>query len=176
MESLESSPSCPSWPFVSVVFHAFFVLSPAVLCVLYGLTFQRSHARPLPGPVAAVNDKDWSSHERVHVIQSLPALSPQRMAELDARFHFNDSGYYEVLSAWLEKAIDAGYKEANPAIERFLTVQGRRKFLKPIYEKLARTPETMAFAKRIYEKARPTYHPVSRDTIDEIMASGKSAK
>lgn len=128
------------------------------------------------GPAGAVDDQEWSSQQRVHFIQSLPALTPERMDELDARFHFSDSRNSEVLSVWLGKAIDARYQVAYPAIERFLTVQGRRKFLKPLYEKLVKTPEDQAFAKRVYEKARPTYHPVSRDTIDEIMRVGKSLK
>ncbi|HEX2060874.1 MAG TPA: M1 family metallopeptidase [Thermoanaerobaculia bacterium] len=111
----------------------------------------------------------WSSHERVHFIQSLPKLAPGRMAELDERFRFSESGNSEVLSAWLEKSIDAGYRDVRPAIERFLTTQGRRKFLKPIYEKLAKHPEDLAFAKAIYQKARPTYRPVSQATIDSFI-------
>lgn len=119
-------------------------------------------------PEALTLDK-WSSHERVHFIQSLPVLPPERMAMLDGRFDLSESGNSEVLSAWLEKSIDAKYKDAYPAIERFLTIQGRRKFLKPLYEKLAKNPEDLAFARRIYAKARPTYHPVSQGTIDEIL-------
>jgi leukotriene-A4 hydrolase len=119
-------------------------------------------------PEALTLDK-WSSHERVHFIQSLPVLPPERMAMLDGRFDLSESGNSEVLSAWLEKSIDAKYKAAYPAIERFLTTQGRRKFLKPLYEKLARNPEDLAFARKIYATARPTYHPVSQGTIDEIL-------
>ncbi|HVG23455.1 MAG TPA: M1 family metallopeptidase [Thermoanaerobaculia bacterium] len=121
------------------------------------------------GKADAIDAAKWASHERVHFIQSLPALTPERMKELDDRFHFSDSGNSEVLSAWLEKSIDARYKGAYPAIERFLTTQGRRKFLKPIYEKLAKNPEDLAFARRIYAKARETYHPVSQGTIDTIL-------
>jgi aminopeptidase N len=124
------------------------------------------------GAVEAIDASKWSSHERVHFIQSLPLLPPERMAALDARFHFRESGNSEVLSAWLEKSIDAGYRAVRPEIERFLTVQGRRKFLQPIYEKLAKNPEDLAFAKQVYAKARPAYHPVSRDTIDGIMKEG----
>ncbi|HYC91054.1 MAG TPA: M1 family metallopeptidase [Thermoanaerobaculia bacterium] len=130
---------------------------------------QQAKAFAAGGPATAIDAAKWSSHERVHFIQSLPTLTPERMGELDARFKFSDSGNNEVLSAWLEKSIDARYKGAYPAIERFLTIQGRRKFLKPIYEKLARNPEDLAFAKRIYAKARDTYHPVSQATIDSIL-------
>ena len=124
-------------------------------------------------PASSVNMDTWSSHEKQHFIESLPKLTPERMAELDARFRFSESGNSEVLSAWLEKSIDDGYKAARPAIERFLTVQGRRKFLAPIYEKLAKNPDDLAFARQIYAKARSTYHPVSQGTIDATMKKAK---
>ena len=118
-------------------------------------------------PAESIDMTGWSSHERVHFIQSLPQLSPERMAALDKRFRFSESGNSEVLSEWLQKSLDSGYKDVYPAIERFLTTQGRRKFLKPLYTKLAASDRD--FARRIYEKARPTYHPVSQATIDEIL-------
>ncbi len=121
------------------------------------------------GSVDAIDASKWSSHEKVHFIQSLPVLPVGKMAALDQKFRFTESGNSEVLSAWLEKSIDARYKDAYPAIERFLTSQGRRKFLRPIYEKLAKNPEDLAFARRIYATARPTYHPVSQATIDAIL-------
>ena len=121
------------------------------------------------GSVDALTLDKWSSHERVHFIQSLPNLTPERMAMLDGRFDLSESGNNEVLSAWLEKSIDSKYKAAYPAIERFLTTQGRRKYLRPLYEKLAKNPEDLAFARKIYQNARPTYHPVSQSTIDEIL-------
>jgi hypothetical protein len=111
----------------------------------------------------------WTSHERVHFIQSLPVLTPDRMAELDRRFHFSESLNSEVLFVWLEKAIDVRYKDAYPAIERFLTSQGRRKFVKPLFDKLVMHPDDLEFARSIYTKARPAYHPVTRNTIDVIL-------
>jgi len=111
----------------------------------------------------------WSSHERVHFIQSLRELTPARMAELDRRFHFSESLNSEVLFVWLEESIDVRYKDAYPAIERFLTSQGRRKFVKPLFDKLVTHPDDIEFARSIYTKARPAYHPVTRNTIDEIL-------
>ena len=125
------------------------------------------------GSADAIQPDGWSSHERVHFIQSLPVLTPERMDQLEKRFRLNESGNSEVLSAWLEKSIDARYQGAYPAIERFLTSQGRRRFLKPIYEKLAKNPEDLEFARKVYEKARPTYHPVSQATIDEIIKNNR---
>lgn len=112
----------------------------------------------------------WSTAEWLQFISKLPAtIMAEQLRQLDQHFHFSDSGNSEILAAWLERAIDAKYSDAYPAIERFLTTQGRRKYLRPLYMKLAATPEGLEFARRIYEKARPAYHPISQATIDEIL-------
>ena len=91
------------------------------------------------------------------------------MADLDAAFRFSQTGNSEILNDWLLQVIDSNYQPAYPALERFLTTVGRRKFLQPLYTELAKTPEGTEMALRIYEKARPGYHSVSRGTIDEIL-------
>jgi hypothetical protein len=91
------------------------------------------------------------------------------MAELDAAFHLTRSGNAEILCEWLLAATRNGYKPADARVEEFLTSQGRRKFLKPLYEELARTPEGRSRAREIYAKARPTYHPIAVSTIDALL-------
>jgi leukotriene-A4 hydrolase len=46
---------------------------------------------------------------------------------------------------------------------------GRRKFLRPLYEDLMKQDWGKAEARRIYAKARPTYHSVSTSTLDPIV-------
>jgi aminopeptidase N len=112
----------------------------------------------------------WTTQEWLHFIHALPkGMSVDRMRDLDQRFRFSESGNAEILSAWLELAIQNRYEGAYPALERFLTSQGRRKFLRPLFMKLAETPEGMELGRRIYAKARPTYHSVSVQTVDEIL-------
>ncbi|HEX9162206.1 MAG TPA: M1 family metallopeptidase [Thermoanaerobaculia bacterium] len=117
-----------------------------------------------------VSAHGWVTHQWIHFIHALPAtLTTKQMIALDERFQFTSSGNAEILEAWLERAIENRYEPAYPALERFLTSQGRRKYLKPLYTKLAATPEGLAMAKRIYAIARPTYHPLSQATIDAIV-------
>ncbi|HEX7419842.1 MAG TPA: M1 family metallopeptidase [Thermoanaerobaculia bacterium] len=119
---------------------------------------------------AKLQTKKWSTHEWIHFLRHLPAnLSREQMQDLDRAFKFTQSGNSEVLHEWLMQAIPNRYDTANDALERFLTKQGRRKFLKPLYAKLAETEEGKRRARAIYEKARPTYHAVSRGTIDTIL-------
>jgi hypothetical protein len=119
---------------------------------------------------AAIDTRGWVTHQWIHFIHGLPAaLTTAQMKALDEQFHFTSSGNAEILEAWLERAIENRYEPAYPALERFLTTQGRRKYLKPLYTKLAATPEGLKMAKRIYAKARPAYHPLSQGTIDAIL-------
>jgi leukotriene-A4 hydrolase len=74
-----------------------------------------------------------------------------------------------VQAAWYVVAIAHEYKPAYSYIEKFLTEVGRRKFLRPLYKQMIKTPEGKAWAKRIYAKARPNYHPVSYTTFDELL-------
>ncbi|MCI0488039.1 MAG: M1 family metallopeptidase [Blastocatellia bacterium] len=112
----------------------------------------------------------WTSHHWLHFLRKLDdPISQERMAELDAAFKFSNTGNSEILNAWLMHAISNKYELAYPSLERFLTSMGRRKFLKPLYTELAKTPEGLEMAREIYRKARPTYHSVSYNTVDEIL-------
>ncbi|MEO1369980.1 MAG: leukotriene A4 hydrolase C-terminal domain-containing protein, partial [Acidobacteriota bacterium] len=59
--------------------------------------------------------------------------------------------------------------DGYPALRDFLTRQGRRKFLKPLYERMATHDDLKPMADEIYADARPGYHSVSSNTIDAIL-------
>ena len=112
----------------------------------------------------------WSTQEWQHFLTSLPpTLSPEQLADLDRTFGLTKRGNSEILFAWLRIAIRHHYQSAMPALERFLTTQGRRKFLRPLYEDLMATDWGKPEARRIYAAARPMYHTVSTSTLDEIV-------
>lgn len=112
----------------------------------------------------------WSTHEWLHFLRALPDTIPQqRLAELDRQFRLSASGNSEILHQWLLIAVRNRYEPAFPALDRFLTTQGRRKFLTPLYTELSRTAWGRSLASDIYQRARPTYHPVSTNTIDRVL-------
>jgi aminopeptidase N len=113
---------------------------------------------------------NWSTQEWQRFLGSLPdSLSDAQLADLDRSFGLTMRRNSEILFAWLRIAIKHHYQPALPALERFLTVQGRRKFLRPLYEDLMATDWGKAEAKRIYARARPTYHAVATTTLDAIV-------
>ena len=53
---------------------------------------------------------------------------------------------------------------------RFLIDQGRRKFVRPIYQELmAQGDWGRPLAVRIYRQARPGYHPVTAQAVDAVV-------
>ncbi len=121
-------------------------------------------------PARQLATDGWTTHHWLHFLRNLPReMTPARMKDLDAAFRFTQSGNSEITCAWLELAIQNNYRAADKRLEEFLTTVGRRKFLKPLYEALAKTPQGLEKARKIYQKARPGYHPVSYQTIDQIL-------
>ncbi len=122
------------------------------------------------GPSASLRPGSWSTQEWQHFLDNLPTkLTPAQLHDLDRTYRLTDSGNSEILFSWLRIAIRNNYRPAMPALERFLTSQGRRKFLRPLYEDLMKQDWGQADARRIYAKARPTYHTVSTSTLDQIV-------
>ena len=112
----------------------------------------------------------WSTQEWQYFLGQLPdTLSPMQVADLDKTFALTGSGNSEILFEWLRIGIRHHYEPALPALERFLTAQGRRKFLRPLYEELYAQPWGQPLAKRIYARARPMYHSVATSTLDPIV-------
>jgi len=117
-----------------------------------------------------LDTKGWVTQQWQHFIEKLPDSVPMpRLGELDRTFGFTASKNSEILSDWLVLAIRRQYRPADARLTEFLMEVGRRKFLKPIYTELAKTPEGMEKARAIYRQARPRYHAVSTGTIDKIL-------
>jgi hypothetical protein len=74
-----------------------------------------------------------------------------------------------VLFQWLLLAVRNNHEPAYDRLAGFLTEQGRRKFLQPLYQELVKTPAGKERALAIYKQARPTYHPLSVETVDAIV-------
>jgi aminopeptidase N len=114
--------------------------------------------------------KTWVTAEWLDFLNSLPAsLTKEQMAKLDSAYAFTQTGNSEVLFAWLMNCIRTNYEPAYPALDDFLTRQGRRKFLKPLYQAMMDQPKTVEMARALYKKTRDTYHPISVNTLDKIV-------
>lgn len=113
--------------------------------------------------------KTWNTQEWLYYLHALPDdVGRAKMASLDAGYGLTKSGNDEILQQWLLMAIRNHYEPAYARLDEFLTHVGRRKYIKPLYEELVKTPEGKSRARAIYTKARPGYHPMAQATIDHL--------
>jgi aminopeptidase N len=121
-------------------------------------------------PIASLPARDWSTFEWLHFLDNLPAAVPAaRLAELDAAFGLTAAGNAEIAHSWLRVAIRNRYAPAWPRLEEYLLTIGRRKLIRPLYEELMRTADGASFAREVYARARPGYHPIAVATLDPIV-------
>jgi len=111
----------------------------------------------------------WTTHHWLHFLRT---KKDPDMGELDHEFHFTETGNSEILAEWLHMAVQQNYQPAMPRLVQFLCSVGRRKFLKPLYAELMKTPDGAAYAREIYRRARPGYHPIAQNTIDAMVGKG----
>ena len=112
----------------------------------------------------------WTVHQWLHFINNLPLnISEAKMKQLDSAFNLTTSTNAEKAHAWYLLALKTGYQPIYPAMEQYLIGIGRRKLIVPLYKTLAETPEGKAWAQRVYNIARPGYHPLAQGTVDSIL-------
>ena len=113
--------------------------------------------------------RDWTTHEWLHFIRGIDtSWNLEAFTTADGLFDFTNSTNAEIAAAWFEKSIRANYEPAYESLEAFLIKVGRRKFLTPLYRAMIET-DKKSMAKNIYKKARPNYHFVSTNTMDELL-------
>jgi leukotriene-A4 hydrolase len=122
-------------------------------------------------PAAQLETSRWSTQEWQHFLGALPrGMREAQLADLDRAFRLSEQGNSEILYAWLQIAVQHRYQPPVPALERFLTGQGRRKFVRPLFASLMEQGEWgQSLARRIYAVARPGYHPVTANSVDEVV-------
>ncbi|HEX5702507.1 MAG TPA: M1 family metallopeptidase [Pyrinomonadaceae bacterium] len=137
-------------------------------------------------PAAQIGAAKWNTQEWLHFLKFVqdqlskglegdrvvlsvpPGTAPPgaRMEELDNAFRLTQSGNSEIAFQWLLMSIRNRYDPADRRLEEFLLSVGRRKFIRPLYQELAKTAAGKARAIEIYRRARPTYHPIAVASID----------
>ena len=125
-------------------------------------------------PDKAVTAK-YSTQEWERFLDGLPqTLKPEQMKALDAAYHFTGTPNGELAQRWYPLTVRSGYAEARPEIGKFIARVGRRKLILPIYAELVKTPDGLVFAKEVFARAKPSYHPITTASVQDMI--GKAEK
>ncbi|MDG2455298.1 MAG: M1 family metallopeptidase [Bacteroidia bacterium] len=118
---------------------------------------------------ADINTEGYTTHHWLYFLRGLKDVNLEKMKDLDASFQFTKTGNSEIACDWFKHSIEQNYTLAFPAMKEFLINVGRRKFLTPLYTRLAATDQNKQWAKSVYQDARSGYHSVAYNTIDNIL-------
>jgi hypothetical protein len=120
----------------------------------------------------------WSTHEWLRYIRGAAAaeLGPEHLMLMDKNYGFSTSRNPEIIAAWYSYVLKTPFEGHDPVamrarVEEFLTTVGRRKFIVPMYEAMLKgSADRKAWAKDLYQEARPNYHPLTVQTVDALFA------
>jgi hypothetical protein len=98
-------------------------------------------------------------------------ISIVKLNYLDATFNFSTWGNSEVMAEWFVLNIHRENRAIRPAIEKFISKVGRRKYLLPIYKALVNNTDDKVWAKKVFDNSKAYYHAVSRNSIAKLFAN-----
>lgn len=120
--------------------------------------------------------EQWVTQQWVHFIEGLGQTQPlDKLKQLDAAYHFTGTPNGEIAMRWYPLAIRSGDRDAWPAAGEFIQRVGRRKLILPIYAELVKTPEGLAFAREVFARAEPGYHPITTGSVRAMLDKAAAA-
>jgi aminopeptidase N len=114
----------------------------------------------------------WTSLDWGAFLRALPADVPRaRVVALDAKYKLTRSTNAVIGMRWLPVLIRADVREAAPTVQAYLQRVGRRWLVRGVYEALiASGGFWRELAATTFAGAKAVYHPVTRETIAEMLA------
>ncbi len=112
---------------------------------------------------------NWIALEWMHFLNGIDGkANAAQMKELDEAFKLRETKNNEIGFRFLLASVHAGYGVREP-LNAFLMSVGRQKFVVPLYKALLANPNEAAWAKGVYAKARPRYHPETQGSVDKLL-------
>lgn len=120
--------------------------------------------------IEGLSRKIKSTNEKQHFIDNLPGdLTAAEVTAIDREFNFTDGGNFVIKRQWFVQAIRHDYKAAYPSIEQFMIATSRTGSLHTLYKEMIKTSDGKAWAKRIFEQAKPGYHATTVQDLQGLL-------
>jgi len=120
-------------------------------------------------PTAELEAKNWIALEWMHFLNDIDGkANAAQLKELDETYGLRSSQNNEIAFRFYLASVNAGYNVRDP-LNTFLMQVGRKKFVVPLYSAMLKNPSETGWAKSLYLKARPRYHPDTQASVDKQM-------
>jgi leukotriene-A4 hydrolase len=118
---------------------------------------------------ADLSARSWIATEWMHFLNDIDnKAGAAKLKELDDTFSLRSSKNNEIAFRFYLASVHAGY-DVRQQLNAFLLSVGRQKFVVPLYTALLKNPKEAAWAKSVYVKARPRYHPETQSSVDKLI-------
>ncbi|XLZ68286.1 M1 family metallopeptidase [Massilia sp. SR12] len=118
---------------------------------------------------SALEPQAWIALEWMHFLNGIDGkANAAQMKELDEAFKLRVTKNNEIGFRFYLASVHAGYGVREP-LNNFLMSVGRQKFVVPLYKALLANQSEAAWAKAVFAKARPRYHPETQGSVDKLM-------
>jgi len=116
----------------------------------------------------------WNSHQKQKFLRHLEETSisifPKELSLLDQNLGLSENSNKEELFIWLLLAIKNGLMDVLPALDKFLTEVGRRKFVFPLFRALIESPNLRDWTLERYQAEwRQRYHFLTASSIEKLI-------
>jgi leukotriene-A4 hydrolase len=126
----------------------------------------------------SIGIQSWSSLQItcfLDALQSMCESKPLQLSTIKAmndHYHFGESRNSEILHWYSELAVPAEDSTILPIAVRFITTQGRMKFVWSLYRALYKSQMGNELAVETFLKHKDFYHPICAKIIDLRLAGG----
>lgn len=89
------------------------------------------------------------------------------IAKMDELYQFTPVRNADIRSRWQQLCLQTSYEPIYPEVVKFITEQGRMKFVRPLYRLLYKAKHGAQLARDTYLKHRDFYHPIAGQLIEK---------
>jgi len=125
-------------------------------------------------------DQGWTSDQKLVLVETLleavvehgVVFSLEVLDRIDQRYGFSATRNSEILFKWCLFMLRTGDTRKLDLVARFLSEQGRMKFVRPLYRQLLTSGEAArAVAQSTFALNRPQYHAIAQKMVARDLAN-----
>lgn len=132
---------------------------------------------------------NWSTSQKVYFLNRIQAtiaeiddsgrpkkLKLSTIKAMKESYQFDQSTNCELLLEFCKIAIQCGDEEIFPVVVRFITTQGRMKYVRPLYRELFKSsPAGRRLAVQTFLSSKDFYHPIAAKMLATDLGAGVNA-
>jgi leukotriene-A4 hydrolase len=127
---------------------------------------------------------EWSTGQKICFLDAMISTTTERkrplslstIARMKEKYNMHESQNSEVLFRFCMLAVEAGDESILPIVVRFITTQGRMKFVRPLYRALFNSQMGKDIAVSTFLENKDFYHPIAAKMVASDLDPSKSEK